>query len=59
MYDDLRSGGYHINRGGEGIMKVTRETFLKWVTRLPETVTNGNVVQHSVWIVPSPFCAMI
>lgn len=39
-------------------MKVTKETFLKWMNRLPETATDRNMARHTMWIIPAPFRAM-
>lgn len=55
MYADMSFGVDRFKTYAERIMKVTRENFLKWRNRFPETVTERNVVQHSVWIDPSPF----
>lgn len=53
------SGGSSFKMYIESIMKVTSETFYKWVNRLPVTTTDRNIVQPSVQIVPTLFCAML
>lgn len=39
-------------------MKLPEETFLNWVNRLLETCADRNIVWHTVYVVPTPFCAM-
>lgn len=58
VYEDLSAAGSRLKTYGENIMKVTKATFSKWANRLPETATDRNMVEHPVWIVPAPFCAM-
>lgn len=57
VYDYLSSGSPCFTTYGESMMRVTKEAFLKCANRLPETVTDTNVVQHTVYIVPAPLCA--
>lgn len=37
---------------------MTRYTSKKWVNHLPETVIDRNEIEHPVWSVPAPCCAM-
>lgn len=39
-------------------MNVVWETFLKRTSRFLETLTDWNIMHHSMWIVPASFCAM-
>lgn len=39
-------------------MEVTAESFRRWAVELNENVSDNEGQKHSVWVVPSPFCAM-
>lgn len=54
----LRSGGRGIRGSGEIIMETTKEAFLKPASRIPETITDRNIAETSLWEVPSQYCAM-
>lgn len=43
---------------GEGVVKVTDNTFRKWTNELSEFVTHRDGVDNKVWIVIAIFCAM-
>lgn len=54
----LSFSGTHFKTFEESVVKVTIDTFMKWMSRIPETATDRHIVQHSVWKVPAPFCAI-
>lgn len=41
------------------IMKLTKDIFPKWASRLHEKVHDRDNVEHNMWIVAVPFCAML
>lgn len=58
VHENLRSGGSVFKTYGESIMTEVRKAFLKWMSRLSETATNWNLVEHPVRKVSATFCAM-
>lgn len=58
-YENFSSGGSRMNTHGKSILRVPKETVMKWASRLPHSGTDRNTVQHSVLILPAPCCAML
>lgn len=56
VYDDFSSGGSRFRTYSESMMKVMRDTFLKWINGLLETVPDWGTVRYPVWLLPAPFC---
>lgn len=58
VYENLRSGASRLKTYGQSIMKITKKRLLKLANRLLAMTKDSNRVQHSVEIVPAPFCAL-
>lgn len=43
---------------GERFMGATKATFQIWANHLHNKVVERDNIEHDMWIVPAPFCAM-
>lgn len=47
-----------MNTYWKGVLQETVEIFRKWVNELSGKVLKKDVVEHWVWVVPVPYCAV-
>lgn len=58
MFADVSFRQGTTMRYGEDIIEVTRQKFQKCTNRLHEMVVDRDDVEHVMWIVSAPSCAM-
>lgn len=59
VYANLTQERYKTKMFGHGVRKVTANTFWRPANILPEKVVRKDGVEHKVWTVPAPLCAML
>lgn len=59
VYENLSFGRFFFKAYGERMMKVTEESFRKWVNRLSDMETCRNMAQPSLWIFSACFVRLV
>lgn len=58
VYEECSPAGSLSGMHSENKLKRTKETFMNLANRLPDTVTDKNMVQQLWWRVSAPFCTV-